>query len=106
MAERGDLMKTSFGDMEILLREGPKPRIEYLRFEQFGRPHKHAEFEYFFVTKGLGRIYVDDNVHDVKAGDLVKIPLQSSHWMEPTNNTVLEGILWYHEQPLNVMNEG
>jgi mannose-6-phosphate isomerase-like protein (cupin superfamily) len=95
-------MKTSFGDMEILLKEGPKPRIEFLRFEKAGRPHRHNEYEYFFTTKGSGFVYVDEKPIAVTPGDLVKISPLSSHWMEPTTGTVLEGLLWYHETDLRI----
>lgn len=93
-------MKTSFGEMEILLKDGPKPRVEYLRFEATGRPHKHPEYEYFFVTQGSGKVYLGENFVAVKPGHLVPIPPNTSHWMEPDAGVILEGLLWYHEQNL------
>lgn len=94
--------KTSFGDLEVLLKDANKPQVEYLRFVSSGRSHRHGEFESFFTLKGTGKVNVGDKVYDVKEGDLVTIPPDSPHWMVPDPGSVLEGLLWYHTQPLNL----
>jgi quercetin dioxygenase-like cupin family protein len=95
------MLKTSFGEMEILLKQQNKPQVEYLKFISNGRSHRHAEFESFFTLAGSGRVIAGDQTHFVKAGDLVTIPPQTPHWMEPDEGVTLEGLLWYHEAPLN-----
>jgi hypothetical protein len=51
------MLKTSFGEMEILFKLENKPLVEYLKFVSIGRSHRHAEFESFFTMKGTGKIY-------------------------------------------------
>lgn len=92
--------KTSFGEMEILLRQGTKPQVEYLKFTTKGRPHRHAEFESFFTVNGSGRVIMGEESVAVQPGDLITIPPDVSHWMDPDEGAVLEGLLWYHEVPL------
>ena len=89
-------MKTSFGEMDIILKADGKPQVEHLIFEREGRPHRHASFESFFVLKGTGKVYIDEEVFNVKPGSQVVIPPNSVHWMAPSENTFLEGLLWYH----------
>ncbi len=96
-------MKTSFGEMEILLKDAGKLKVEHLKFDSEGRPHKHQEFESFFVLKGSGKVYVGENIHLVKAGSLVVIPPSTSHWMKPDENVVMEGLLWYHNEALSLI---
>lgn len=97
-------MKTSFGEMEILLKKDHKPRIETLKFESAGRPHKHLEWEYFYVTSGEGFVYVGEQKIAVTPGSLVKIPPKTSHWMEPSAAVnPLEGLLWYDENELSLL---
>lgn len=95
------MLKTSFGEMEILFKEQNKPQIEYLRFASQGRAHRHNEFESFFTLKGSGKVFVGDQTFQVKPGDLVTIPPEQPHWMEPDPEVVLEGLLWYHGDPVN-----
>ena len=95
-------MQTSFGEMEILVKQDNKPQVEYLKFNSNGRSHQHKEYEFFFTTKGSGKVYVGDNIIEVKSGDLVTIPPNFPHWMEPDAGSVLEGLLWYHSSPLNI----
>jgi mannose-6-phosphate isomerase-like protein (cupin superfamily) len=96
-----DMRKTSFGEMEILFMQENKPQVEYLKFVSNGRSHRHPEFESFFTLKGSGKVIVGDQVHRVGPGDLVTIPPDLPHWMEPDSGVVMEGLLWYHESPLN-----
>ena len=95
-------MKTSFGEMEILAKEDERPHIEYLKFEREGRSHKHSAFESFFVLRGSGKVYVDENVFDVAPGSQVLIPPNSAHWMKPNEGSVMEGLLWYHSDPITL----
>jgi quercetin dioxygenase-like cupin family protein len=96
------MLKTSFGEMEILFKQDNKPQVEYLRFVKSGRPHKHAEFESFFTLKGTGAVIAGEQRYTVKPGDLVTIPPDVPHWMEPDADSFLEGLLWYHQEPLNL----
>lgn len=95
------MLKTSFGEMEILVKDQNKPQVEYLRFVSRGRPHKHKQFEFFVTMKGTGKVFVGEQIFAVKPGDLVTILPDQAHWMEPDQNSVLEGLLWYHEEPVN-----
>jgi quercetin dioxygenase-like cupin family protein len=94
-------MKTSFGELEILFKTNNKPQVEYLRFNSNGRLHQHSNYESFFVTKGRGMVVIGKNWVSVKEGDVVTIPPLTAHWMEPDPDNTMEGLLWYHEQPLN-----
>ncbi len=93
---------TSFGQLDILLRNGGEPSIEFLRFESKGRGHSHERYETFFVISGRGRVISGDNTFVVDEGSLVTIPPRTDHWMEPAENVVLEGFLWYHDKPLDI----
>ena len=95
-------MKTSFGEMEILAREDGKPLVEFLKFERERRSHKHPTFESFFVLKGSGKVYVDEKVFDVVPGSQVVIPPGAAHWMQPDHEKVMEGLLWYHSEPITL----
>ena len=86
--------------MDILLKDNGKPLVEHLKFTNEGRPHKHAEFESFFVLKGSGQVYVGEKVFEVVPGSQVLIPPGSNHWMKPNEGVLLEGLLWYHSDPL------
>lgn len=90
-------MDTSFGKLEILLKQDKKIISEYLIFERSGRKHRHLEFESFTVLSGQGKVYCGENVYEVKEGDTVTIPPKTDHWMEPKENQILIGILWYHD---------
>jgi mannose-6-phosphate isomerase-like protein (cupin superfamily) len=93
---------TSFGQLDILLRDGDEPLIEHLRFESKGRGHSHERYESFFVISGRGRVVSGESIYDVDEGSLVTIPPRTDHWMEPAENVVLEGFLWYHDKPLDI----
>jgi mannose-6-phosphate isomerase-like protein (cupin superfamily) len=91
--------KTSFGFMDIILKRDNKIAAEYLIFEKEGRSHKHPRFESFFVLKGSGQVISGEKVHQVSPGSLVTIPPHTQHSMIPEQGN-LEGLLWYHEQPI------
>lgn len=95
--------KTSFGRMSVLVDENNISQVEFLIFKTSGRSHKHNSYESFFVTKGAGTVYRDDEVIKVKVGDLVIIPPNTSHWMEPeSKEKTLEAIVWYHQEKINL----
>lgn len=97
------MLTTSFGQMEILYKEGKRPKIEYLTFTSAGRSHQHPNYESFFVTKGSGKVIRGDETVLVGPGDLVVIPPQTSHWMETDSSEIpLEGLLWYHDCELHL----
>ena len=96
------MRKTSFGEMEILFKQENKPQVEYLRFVSNGRAHQHAEFESFFTVKGSGKVRVGERAYQVQPGDLVTIEPNQPHWMEPDPAQTLEGLLWYHADPLRL----
>ena len=87
--------------MDVILKLNEKIAAEYLRFEKNGRSHEHNEYESFFVLSGEGKIISGEKTHEVKKGDLVTIPPKTPHWMEPEGDSAMEGLLWYHDQPLN-----
>ena len=76
--------------------------FQYLIFEKEGRPHKHKEYESFFVMSGSGEVISGDKKFQVKEGRLVTIPPNTSHWMVPATDQNLEGFLWYHNVALKL----
>ena len=107
------MRKTSFGEVEIILKQAGKPQAEFLRFTSEGRSHKHEEYESFFVLAGEGKVYSGGDVFEVSPGDLVTIPPGAAHWMAPKVDTTasdnsqtpeqpLEGLLWYHTESLKL----
>ena len=98
-----EMRKTSFGFMDIILKRNKKISSEYLIFNQEGRPHKHPYFESFFVFDGIGQIVVGEKTIDVKAGSLVTIPPNTTHWMIPKDGE-MTGLLWYHDQEVQIHN--
>jgi mannose-6-phosphate isomerase-like protein (cupin superfamily) len=93
------MQKTSFGTIDILLRNGKMPVIEHLVFESEGRSHIHPFYETFVVLKGEGFVYRDDEKIAVSPNSMVTIGPKQKHWMEPTSET-LEGFIWYHDDKL------
>lgn len=94
---------TSFGEKSVIVERDEKPLVEHLKFKREGRSHKHLEFESFFVLSGKGTVYVGEKEIFVEEGSLVVIPPKTSHWMKPNSDSVLEGLLWYHEAPLSLV---
>jgi mannose-6-phosphate isomerase-like protein (cupin superfamily) len=94
---------TSFGQRHPFLFEQQKIRAEYLEFHFSGRPHLHEDLtEHFYVLEGKGEIFCGDQASVLKAGDLFVIPAQTSHWMRPTEGTLIKALIWYSQQKLNV----
>ncbi len=44
--------------------------------------HLHVENETFVILDGRGRLVIDERIHEVKKGDVVKIPALSRHQIE------------------------
>lgn len=96
------MIKTSFGEMQVLLKMNNAPKVEYLKFLSKGRPHIHECWEYFFIITGFGSVVVGDRIVEVQSGDLITIPSGVLHWMEPKSGLILEGLLWYHDRSINI----
>jgi len=75
--------ETSFGFIECLAEQDGEPRVEFLQFEKNGRNHHHNEWELCRVTSGGGVIVVGEERVKVLAGDTVRVPPKTDHWMEP-----------------------
>lgn len=96
-------MKTSFGELEVLRRAVGEELIVYMKFESGGRSHSHSHFETFYVVKGEGAVHINGRSLRVKAGDLLTVPPEAFHYMEPSAGRILEGFIWYHLEPLNII---
>ena len=93
---------TSFGTLEILHEINGQPKIEHLVFKTSGRKHRHPYFETFVILKGHGYVFSGANKITVAPGDVVTIPPNTTHWMEPEPPDTLEGFLWCHDEPINL----
>lgn len=91
-------MKTSFGSLQKILEVDQKVKAEYLVFEKAGRSHKHREYESFTVLSGRGDVECGEKTYQVQAGDSVTIPPETIHRMIPAADTIMTGLLWYHDQ--------
>ncbi len=98
------MKETSFGKMKVILEDNGNPKIEHLVFEKEGRPHRHTEYESFFVISGEGVVVNGKNKISVKPGDLTTIPPKTNHWMIPGGSEPLVGFIWYHEAEINRKN--
>lgn len=45
-------------------------------------PHDHNEKETFIVLSGKGKLFIDDESHEMNFGDVAYIPENSHHWFE------------------------
>ena len=96
------MQKTSFGEMDHILKLDDKVIAEYLVFEKDGRKHQHPEYESFVVLSGEGQVFSGEQTFNVKPGDIVTIPPKTFHWMKPKADQLLTGMLWYHTEPTNL----
>src|SRR5579859_2042014 len=46
-------------------------------------PHKHPTFEFYYITSGYGRMTIEDETREIGPGDLVLIPPNALHSVEP-----------------------
>ncbi|HDO1316640.1 TPA: cupin domain-containing protein [Aeromonas veronii] len=93
------MKETSFGYKKEIHYLDEKPKIELITFLKNGREHIHDVFETFVVLEGSGVIYSGEETVHVSAGDVVTIPPNTTHWMEPEQGSILSGFLWYHDTP-------
>lgn len=48
-----------------------------------GASHHHIGTEHlFYITEGLATMYIDDEAHEVKAGDFVAVFEKERHWFK------------------------
>lgn len=92
------MRETSFGQLDILLKDEDKPKVEHLTFSRSGRFHQHDYFESFTVLSGEGVVEYGEKSVTVKSGDTVTIPPKVPHRMIPNEGKYLEGLLWYHTE--------
>ena len=89
--------ETSFGYKKELFHLNENPTIEIITFLREGREHKHDVFETFVVLEGSGIVYSGEQSILVSVGDIITIPPNTIHWMEPEQGGTLSGFLWYHD---------
>jgi quercetin dioxygenase-like cupin family protein len=46
-------------------------------------PHKHPTYEFYYVTSGHGRMTIEKETREIRPGDLVCIPPDAVHSLEP-----------------------
>jgi len=51
--------------------------------------HNHRE-EHWVITKGTGKVQVNNDIHTVKNSDYIFVPLKAKHRIENIGNEVLE----------------
>lgn len=67
--------------------------IAYATIEE-SQPHWHNHtVEWYLVTKGRGRVFVDDTIFHVAKGDLLCIPPRHTHFVKKQGKTPLEFIV-------------
>jgi quercetin dioxygenase-like cupin family protein len=66
-------------------------------------PHRHDHQDVFTVAAGDGRMFIDDDAHDIGPGDTVVVPAGARHWLEAGADgaaivvTMLAGTLFIRE---------
>ena len=50
-------------------------------------PHTHPTHEFYYVTSGRGTMTIADETRDIGQGDLVYIPPDTVHSLEPISDT-------------------
>jgi quercetin dioxygenase-like cupin family protein len=48
-------------------------------------PHKHPTYEFYYVTSGYGRMTIEGETREIQPGDLVCIPPNALHSLEPVS---------------------
>jgi mannose-6-phosphate isomerase-like protein (cupin superfamily) len=51
--------------------------------------HAHEQEQCYYITSGLGKIFIDDQIQNVKKGDAIFIPSNSTHGIENIGDDVL-----------------
>jgi mannose-6-phosphate isomerase-like protein (cupin superfamily) len=44
--------------------------------------HSHEQEQCYYITSGHGKMFIDDQIQDVKMGDAIFIPSNSTHGIE------------------------
>ncbi len=70
------------GDNVLLVMNWLKPGMET-------RPHSHPCEQLVYVVQGTMRFHVEDEVHDVATGGLLRIPPNAIHYGEPLGDEVV-----------------
>jgi quercetin dioxygenase-like cupin family protein len=56
-------------------------------------PHKHPTYEFYYITAGYGRMTIENETREIRPGDLVVIPPNALHSVEPlTPHAALHGL--------------
>ncbi len=45
-------------------------------------PHRHDHLDVFALLEGSGAVHIDDEVHEIRAGDSVVVPAGARHWVD------------------------
>jgi quercetin dioxygenase-like cupin family protein len=48
-------------------------------------PHKHHTYEFYYVISGRGIMNIEGESHEIRQGDLVKIPPDAIHSLRPVS---------------------
>ncbi|MFG1500974.1 cupin domain-containing protein [Halobacteriovorax sp. XZX-3] len=88
------MLETSFGHL-VKLDISQVSEVNFLSFSKRGRAHKHPQKEVVYITSGSGAIHIEGEITKVSKGDLITIDRLKSHYMVPTENEVLELMLFY-----------
>ena len=51
--------------------------------------HAHEQEQCYYIISGLGKMFIDDQIQDVKKGDAIFIPSNSTHGIENIGEEVL-----------------
>jgi len=97
------MKKTSFGTMQTLFEKDHKIAAEFLSFESEGRSHTHDQYETCYISSGNGEIAIGEETWWVEPHTLITIPPNTPHWMIPGDETPLDILIFYHDEPLTVV---
>lgn len=81
-----DAIKTKFGSLQPLLKDGDNVVCELAKFHSEGSNHTHDKWEICFIQFGKGVIFEGDNEHYVGPQSVVYIPPGVPHRMKPDYN--------------------
>ena len=67
--------------------EALDPRIVRIPVGRYNEKHRHAHETVFYIMAGEGKVLVDDNVIEVKPGDVVFVPRWAMHQSQNSGDT-------------------
>lgn len=80
---RSGVSRAAFrGDNVLMVMNWLQPGMET-------RPHNHPCEQLVYVVQGRMRFHVEDEVHDLGAGGLLRIPPNAMHYGEPLGDEVV-----------------